>query len=119
VIESAVRDVDTITVRASVEMILKMGRYYKSAKEPLVRTTLRGTYGLLVVSRYLLIGPDGKVRILDKMHWGDDGSFTIDLPKRLPPGEYTVSLAVFLDGNSMVPSARSLHFRVGEAGRPN
>jgi hypothetical protein len=119
VIESAVRDVDTITVRASVEMILKMGRYYKSAKEPLVRTTLRGTYGLLVVSRYLLIGPDGKVRILDKMHWGDDGSFTINLPKRLPPGEYTVSLAVFLDGNSMVPSARSLHFRVGEAGRPN
>jgi len=119
VIESVARDAETITVRASVEMIQKMGRNYKSTKEPLLRTTLRGTYGLLIVSRYLLIGPDTNVRFLDKMHWGDDGSFTIDLPKRLPPGEYTVNLAVFLDGNSMLPSARSLRFRVGGAGLPN
>jgi hypothetical protein len=85
----------------------------------LLRTTMRGTFGLLVVSRYLLIGPDGKVRTLDKMHWEDDGRFTIKLPKRLPPGEYTVNLAVFLDGNSMAPSAKSLRLRVGGTGSPN
>ena len=102
----------------SAEMILKMGRDYRLTKEPLLRTTMRGTFGLLVVSRYLLIGPDGKVRNLDKMHWEDDGRFTIDLPERLPPGEYTVNLAIFLDGNSMVPSAKSLRFRVGGAGSP-
>jgi hypothetical protein len=52
------------------------------------------------------------------MHWGDDGRFTVDLPERLPPGDYTINLAIFLDGNSMVPSARSVHFRIGRAGPP-
>ena len=96
-----------------------MGRDYKLTKEPLLRTTLRGTFGLLVVSRYILIGPNGKVRDLDKMHWADDGRFTIDLPERMPPGDYTINFAVFLDGNSMSPSARSVHFRIGEAGSPD
>jgi hypothetical protein len=118
VIESASRDAGTIAVRASAEMIVRAGRGYKFTKEPLLRTTMRGTFGLLVVSRYLLIGPDGKVRSLDKMHWENDGRFTIDLPERLPAGEYTVNLAVFLDGNSMVPSVKSLRFRIGGAGPP-
>ncbi|MEX0591446.1 MAG: hypothetical protein WD207_10185 [Xanthobacteraceae bacterium] len=118
VIESVTHDGGTIAVRASAEMILKMGRDYKLTKEPLLRTTMRGTFGLLVVSRYLLIGPDGTVRGLDKMHWGEDGRFTIDLPQRLPPGQYTVNLAIFLDGNSLVPSAKSLRFRIGGAGSP-
>ena len=95
-----------------------MGRNYQLVKEPLLRTTMRGTFGLLVVSRYLLIGPDGTVHDLDKMHWRDDGGFTIDLPEHLPPGEYTVNLAIFLDGNSMAPSAKSLRFRIGRAGSP-
>jgi hypothetical protein len=117
-IESATREGDTITVRASAEMVLKVGRNYKLTKEPLLRTTMRGTFGLLVVSRYLLIGPDGKVRNLDKMHWEDDGRFTIELPKLLPPGDYTLNLSIFLDGNSVVPSAKSLHFRLGGEGSP-
>ncbi|HME29903.1 MAG TPA: hypothetical protein VKE53_08595 [Pseudolabrys sp.] len=118
VIESVTQDNGRIAVRASAEMVLKMGREYKHTKEPLLRTTMRGTFGLLVVSRYLLIGPDGKVRSLDKMHWDDDGRFTIDLPERLPPGEYTVNFAIFLDGNSVVPSAKSLHFRIDGAQSP-
>ena len=59
-------------------------------KEPLLRTTARGVYPLLVVSRYLLINADGTVLALDKMHWGEDGNFAIKLPERLPPGEYKV-----------------------------
>src|SRR5262245_3354577 len=119
VIESLAHEDGTISVRANAEMVLRTGRDYKLMKEPLLRTTMRGTFGLLVVSRYLLIDPDGKVRNLDKMHWEDDGRFTIRLPERLPPGEYTVNLAVFLDGNSMAPSARSLRLRVGGTGSPN
>ena len=118
VIESLTHEASTIAVRASAEMVLKAGRNYKLTKEPLLRTTMRGTHGLLVVSRYLLIGPDGNVRELDKMLWENDGRFTIKLPERLPPGEYTVNLAIFLDGNSMVPSTRSIHFRIGGAGPP-
>jgi hypothetical protein len=118
VIETLTRDSREITVSASAEMTLKAGRAYKITKEPLTRTTMRGTSGLLVVSRYLLIGPDGVVLNVDKMQWRDDGRFAIRLPERLSPGQYTVLLAVFLDGNSLLPSAKVLRFRVGNAGAP-
>jgi hypothetical protein len=118
VIESVAQDAAAVTARAGVEMLLKMGRDYKLVKEPLLRTTMRGTFGLLVVSRYLLIGPDGAVLKLDKMHWGEDGRFTVAFPPDLAPGEYTLILAVFLDGNSLLPSAKLHRFRVGNAGAP-
>jgi len=118
VLESVTQDSREITVSASAEMVLKMGRDYKLTKEPLTRTTMRGTSGLLVVSRYLLIGPAGLVLDVDKMQWRDDGRFAIKLPERLSSGQYTVLLAVFLDGNSLLPSAKVLRFRVGNAGAP-
>ena len=106
-------------MRASAEMTLKGGRGTTHVKEPLKRTTARGTYPLLVVSRYLLIDAAGKVLKLDKMHWREDGDFTIDLPQQLPPGDYTVILGVFLDGNAIEPSTRTLHIRrLGASGAP-
>jgi hypothetical protein len=117
-IESAAYIGGNITARASAEIILKGGRTYRSTKEPLLRTTMRGVDGLLVVSRYLLIGPDSKVLTVDKMSWGEDGSFTVNIPDRLPPGQYTVILAVFLDGNSMLPSAKIVRFKIGDARSP-
>ncbi len=118
VLEDVAQSAGTITVRANAEMVLKMGREYKLANEPLLRTTMRGTVGLLVVSRYLLIDAGGKVLNVDKMTWREDGRFTVNLPKRLPPGQYTVILAVLLDGNSMLPSAKLLRLRVGGTGPP-
>jgi hypothetical protein len=111
-IENATRIGNSIVAQASAEMLLKGGRGYRLTKEPLLRTTMRGVDGLLVVSRYLLIGPDGKVLNVDKMQWGEDGRFTIALPNDLPAGEYIAILAVFLDGNSTLPSAKIVRFRV-------
>jgi hypothetical protein len=74
--------------------------------------------GLLVVSRYLLIGPDGKVVKVDKMQWKEDGQFVIKLPDNLTPGQYTVILGIFLDGNALEPSAKVLRVRIGAAGAP-
>jgi hypothetical protein len=75
-------------------------------------------HGLLVVSRYLLIDSDGKVVEVDKMQWKEDGHFSVELPKRLPPGDYTVIVGIFLDGNSVQPSAKMLRVRIGAAGSP-
>jgi hypothetical protein len=98
---------------------VKGGRGYTQTKQPLTRTTTRGTYPILVVSRYLLLDPAGKVLKVDKMHWREDGLFTIDLPRDLPPGDYAVILAVFLDGNAVAPSARALQIRrTGPPGSP-
>jgi hypothetical protein len=118
VLEAPTQDAGSIAVRASAEMILKAGRAYQLVTEPLLRTTMRGVNPLLVVSRYLLIDADGKVLNVDKMQWREDGHFAIDLPERLPPGQYTVILGIFLDGNALQPSARILQVRVGATGSP-
>ena len=106
VIEAVTQEAGEITVRADAEMILKAGRTYRLEKEPLLRPDARGVQGLLVVSRYLLIGPDGKVLKVDKMQWKEDGQFAIKLPDGLAPGQYTVILGIFLDGNAHAPSAK-------------
>ena len=116
VIEAVAQDATEITVRADAEMILKAGRQYQVRKEPLLRTTARGVDSLLVVSRYVLVDPDGKVLKVDKMQWREDGFFSISLPEGLPAGRYAVLLAIFLDGNSLQPPIRILHFSVGAAG---
>jgi hypothetical protein len=119
VIEEVKQDGRSIVVRASADMTVKAGRGTMRVKEPLRRTTARGTYPLLVVSRYLLLDAAGKVLGLDRMHWREDGLFTIDLPRDLPAGGYTVTLAIFLDGNTIEPSARTLHIRrIGASGSP-
>jgi hypothetical protein len=118
VLKAVSQDSSGIIVSADIEMPVRMGRSYRVVKEPLTRTTMRGTFGLLVVSRYLLIGPDGIVLNVDKMHWREDGRFDIQLPERLDPGDYTVLLAVFLDGNSMLASTRILRVRVGDTRAP-
>jgi hypothetical protein len=118
-IEEVTHDEKRIVVRVSAEMTLKGGRGYRDVKEPLLHSTVRGTYPLLVVSRYLLLDGAGKVLKVDKMAWQPDGLFTVDLPQELPPGNYTVMLAVFLDGNAVAPSARVLHIRrIGAPGSP-
>jgi hypothetical protein len=119
VIDEVVQYERSIVLRASADMILKGGRGTMRVREPLKHTTARGTYPLLVVSRYLLIDGAGKVLKVDKMHWREDGLFTIDLPQDLPSGEYTVILAVLLDGNAVEPSTRTLRIRrIGASGPP-
>jgi hypothetical protein len=105
-----------ISVRADAEMAMKAGRGYRLEKGPLTHSTTRGVHGLLVVSRYLLIAPDGKVLKVDKMDWKEDGQFAVRLPEGLAPGDYTVILGVFLDGNAVDPSAKVLRVRVGAGG---
>jgi hypothetical protein len=117
-IKSVDRTPEGIVVGVEAEMLVKGGRSYRLEKEALTRTTMRGTHGLLVVSRYLLIAPNGGVLAVDKMRWRDDGRFVIELPPALPPGNYTLLFAVFLDGNSTLPSARALRVTIGGAGAP-
>jgi len=118
VIREVTQDSGRIVVRADADMTVKVERDYRVERQPLTRQTTHGLFGLLVVSRYLLIGPDGTVLEIDRMRWEDDGRFVIDLPRSLEPGRYTVVLAIFLDGNSLHPPAEVVRFRVGEQSPP-
>jgi hypothetical protein len=110
VIREVTRETDQVVVQVDAEKTVKNQRRYRTVREPLTHRTTHGVYGLLVISRYLLIGPDGAVVAADKMRWMEDGRFLVDLPKRLSPGGYTVLVAVFLDGNSRTPSTGVLRF---------
>jgi hypothetical protein len=118
VITAVAQNAREITVRAAAEMVIKTGRTYRLDTEPLLHTTTRGASGLLVVSRYLLISPDGKVIKVDRMEWKQDGQFAVKLPEGLPRGQYTVILGIFLDGNAMDPSAKVLRVNVGATDAP-
>jgi hypothetical protein len=118
VIAAVTQDAGEIRVRADAEMVMKAGRSYHLVKEPLLHSTTRGVQGLLVVSRYLLIDPSGRVVKVDKMPWKEDGHFEIKLPENLPAGQYTVILGIFLDGNTVEPSAKVLRVRVSATGAP-
>ncbi len=113
VVREVTREAGHISVQAEVEKTFKVGRSYQTETVPLSRKTARGIYGALVVSRYLLIGPDGAVVRADQMDWQDDGRFDVALPEDLPPGRYTVLVAVYLDGNSLLPSTGMLQFESG------
>ena len=117
VIREVAQEPGRIIVHAGADMTLKVGREYRVERQPLTRQTSHGLFGLLVVSRYVLIGPDGTVLDVDRMQWEDDGRFVVDLPQGLQPGEHTLAMAVFLDGNSLLPSARLLRLRIGERSR--
>jgi hypothetical protein len=112
VIREVKQESGRIVVLAEADMTLKVGRGYRVERQALTRQTSHGLFGLLVVSRYLLIAPDGTVLAADRMDWQDDGRFVIDLPQDLEPGAYTVALAVFLDGNSLLPSAELVHLSI-------
>jgi hypothetical protein len=112
VIREVTREAGRIVVRADAEKTVKVQRSYKTVLEPLTRKTTRGLYGLVVASRYLLVGPDGAVVGAGKMRWEEDGRFAVDLPERMSPGRYTVLLAIYLDGNSLTPSTKVLRFQV-------
>lgn len=112
VIQEVAQEAGRIVVRADAEQIVKVERHYETQREPLTRKTSHGLFGILVVSRYLLVGPDGTVVAADKMRWREDGRFAVDLPDRLAPGRYTLLVAIFLDGNSLTPSAKVFHFQV-------
>ena len=113
VIREVTEDSGRIVLHADAEMIVKAERSYRVERQPLTRQTSHELFGLLVVSRYLLIGPDGTVLEADRMEWEDDGRFVVELPPGLQPGSYTAILAIFLDGNSVDPPAELLRFRVG------
>ena len=113
VVREVTRQSEGIVVRIEVEKTTKVGRRTEVKLVPLNRNTARGIFGALVTSRYLLIGPDGAVVRADKMRWEGDDRFVVELPEGIPPGGYTVLVAVYLDRNSLTPSTGMLRFEVG------
>ncbi|MGQ0674829.1 MAG: hypothetical protein ACT4N4_01895 [Rhodospirillales bacterium] len=113
VIRQVTREPGAIMVRADAELAVKVLRSREIRREQLTRATALGTRGVQVASRYLLIGPDGRVAAAGRMDWQPDHRFKIALPEKLPRGRHVAVFGVFLDGNALLPAVGAFDFDAG------
>jgi hypothetical protein len=92
-----------LTISGEIEVVEKFQRSYR-----LVRTPLKSLPAPLLKRaepqcRYVATSPDGRVAAAGVAVPGADASFQIDLKDRLPPGHYTLSALIAVNGNVMNP----------------
>lgn len=110
VITSVKRDDRHVLIYADVEKVVQEQRNYATVREPLKPGALRGLYAIRTDSRFVVIGPDGSVLQAGTAKMAEDGHLVVELPEHLPRGHYTFLVAIYLDGNTVDPSARLLSF---------
>jgi hypothetical protein len=71
---------------------------------------LRGLYVIRPDSHFVVIAPDGSVLRAGTAKMTEDGHLVAELPEHLPRGRYTFLVAIYLDGNTVDPTARMLSF---------
>jgi hypothetical protein len=91
------------------EVALKQQRDRRIVRIAFKRDTLRETLPIRPVSRYILVGKDGRLVAAGGATRQDDGRFAVTLPP-LAPGDYRFFIAVFLDGNTVDPAIGRLDF---------
>ena len=100
-----------LTVSAEIEKVEKFARSYR-----IVREAVSGRRALkddTLECRYLVIGADGAVARTSLGRLQDDGSFRIDLDHTgLPHVQYTVVVALTLNGNTVDPDIRTISYEV-------
>ncbi|MCC7017243.1 MAG: hypothetical protein IT564_08585 [Rhodospirillales bacterium] len=100
-----------IVIAADVEYSAQEQRSRRLVRMPLKRDTLRGTFPIRRAVRYVVVDDTGKVAAAGTGKPQADGRFAVSLPPSLPPGPYTLSTAVFLDGNTINPQISRYSFR--------
>lgn len=110
VITTVKREANRMLVYADVEKIVQEQRNYSTVREPLKPGALRGLYAIRTDSRFVVIGPDGSVLQVGTAKMTEDGHLVAELPEHLARGRYTFLVAIYLDGNTVDPSAKILSF---------
>ena len=100
-----------IVIAADVEFTVKEHRNRRIVRMPLKSDTLRGTLPIRRLVRYLMVDDQDRVAAAGSAKPQADGKFTVALPSTLPPEPYMLSVAVFLDGNTINPQISRYSFR--------
>jgi hypothetical protein len=112
VITAVKREANRMLVYADVEKVVQEERNHTTVREPLRPGALRGLYLIRPDSRFVVIAPDGSVLRVGTAKMAEDGHLVAELPEHLPRGRYTFLVAIYLDGNTVDPTARMLRFDV-------
>jgi hypothetical protein len=66
--------------------------------------------------RYVVLGADGRIALVDVSLPREDLTFAIELDDRLPAGQYTVMVEILVNGNAMNPEIERIPVVIG--GKP-
>ncbi len=101
-----------LRIAAEVEKVVRLQRSYQIVRRALRGAPAGGVGADTILCRYVVVNARGEVVRSGLAPLGDDGTFTVDLQGQLPAGLYTISTALFLNGNSMDPDIRAIPYRV-------
>jgi hypothetical protein len=90
-----------LVIFGDIEIIDKFQRSYRLVRTPLKSVPADILRRATPECRYLVTDADGRVVLAGVAALGAEASFQIDLEGRLPPGRYTLSVLMAVNGNVM------------------
>jgi len=92
---------ERLTLSGDIEIVEKFQRSYRLVRTPLESVPATVLQRSAPECRYVVTGPDGRVAAAGVVPLGTGATFQIDLKDRLPPGRYTLSALLAVNGNVM------------------
>jgi len=99
-----------LSLSGDIEIVEKFQRSHRLVRTPLKSVPAEALRRAAPECRYLVTDADGRVALAGVAALGTDASFQIDLRDRLPPGRYTLSVLMALNGNVMNPEISRIEF---------
>ncbi len=92
---------ERLILSGDIEVIEKFQRSYRVVRTPLKSVPATVLKRAAPECRYVVTDADGRVALAGAAQLGADASFQVDLKGRLPPGRYTLSALIAVNGNVM------------------
>jgi hypothetical protein len=92
---------ERLKVTGDIEVVEKFQRSYRLVRTPLKELAATIAQRAAPECRYTVIDTDGRVVLAGTIPLGPGATFQADWKGRLPPGRYTLSALIAVDGNVM------------------
>jgi len=99
-------------MQADVERVSRFQRSYDVVRTALGSASQDTDARERLESRYVIVGPDGKVVRTGASPFNNSGRFVLDLKGLTRPGLYSVMTALYVGGNSVNPEIKVFQHRV-------
>jgi hypothetical protein len=102
-----------LRLHAEIEIVMKFMRDYEIVRQPMRQVDATVRKRAAPECRYVVVDADGHVALAGSALPQDDLTFAIDLDDHLPPGQYTVTAEILVNGNAMNPQIERIPVVIG------
>jgi hypothetical protein len=103
---------ETLTFSGDIEIINKFQRSYKIVRAPLASLPTVVLKRAAPECRYVVSDQNGRIVLSGVAAIGADSKFVVDFRGQLPPGRYTASAFIAVNGNAVNPDIKRLEIVV-------